>query len=208
MIFRAEDSQMIADRVDEVEKNTRADLVVVVSRSSGSDLDLAFALAAAVTWIAALVLLASPVEFDLLTLTIVAVVFFSGTAVFAHHFELTRLFAKRKRKIKQIEFGARAAFTEKRIFETHTRCGILIYYSRWERQARMVCDTVAARHLEGVDLKVFERKIETSLSASGSGLRAQGLCDALKEFATVLRERLPVTASSHHELNSRHGLKV
>jgi putative membrane protein len=189
--------QKIAERITAIEKASSAEVVVVMTKSSGHyrHADLAFAALVALATLC--VFLYSPEEFDFTFFPLQQLgAFVLGAMACAHVAPLRRLMSSRRVRETNVARAAKAAFVERGIHKTASRGGVLVYISAFERDAGVVLDV-------GLD----EARLGDPLAKAKEALRVavhEGkLADfdrALAEIGARLAEVYPVRADDVDEL--------
>lgn len=198
--------QRIENAVTEAEKHTRAELLVVINRQSGSyaDRELLFAVVTGVLLHSSMIL-SEQVFPDtwLLPCTILA-----GALAFA----LARLLPPLRRALvtaarrqHQVLVGARNAFCALEASATRERTGLLIYVSQFEDRLFLLPDY-------GLESKVEPAAWQRLLEQIGPPSRHADLAAALEQFlrqaGDLLARAFPPGASNPDEIPNHPHLEV
>lgn len=185
-------SEAVARKVSEIEATTDAEVVVVVSRCSGSYRDLAFAAAAAASLATFVVIAWVPwpvpepmVIADLALVWIGAAWFGAGSPWMAR-------LAGASRRTRQVREAADAAFHAEAVHATPRRLGLLVYASAWEGALELVPDV-------GIEARVPGGRW-AGVRAKASVADIDGLLRSLDAIGAVLAEHLPATGEAQVEL--------
>src|SRR5579885_1954538 len=188
MRFNEEESRLIGHCIHELDARTRAEVVLVVRKTSGHYRDVSLAAGAAAAFLALGVILYSPWVVPELVIPITIVAVFWGVAWLVQHSRVRVWLTTRKRRHEQVKKAAYAAFFEKQVHETESRAGILLYCSRFEKQALILADHNARPHLDQAKLAEFEAQ----LASAGSCARpAPALAEFLGTFGIYLGRVMP-----------------
>jgi uncharacterized membrane protein len=188
MRFSETESRLIGHCIRELEARTQAEVVLVVRKTSGHYKDVSYLVGAAAAFVAVGFALFTPWEIEPLAIPMPVLAVFLGAAWATQHSRVRVWLTTRKRRSDQVRKAAYAAFFEKQVHETSTRAGILLYCSRFEKQALILPDHCARECLPPERLAEFERK----LAEAGSGARpAQSLAEFLGTFGIYLGRVLP-----------------
>jgi putative membrane protein len=181
--------QSVTQAVRELEKQTAAEVVVVLAARSGSYRDVAYLAGAAVAWATLLFFIVSPSTYSPFWVPVETAALFAAAAWLVHRTPaLVRLLTSGKRREAQVTQAAEAAFVEERVDRTRERTGILVYVSLLERRLTILPDAgidgrVAPGHWRPVDLR------------SGEDVLAE-----LKRIGEILAQKVPSTGSNPDEL--------
>jgi putative membrane protein len=190
--------EAIERAVHEAEARTDCEIIVVAASRSGSYRDLALAVGAVDALAALVFLLFSPVAFSPIHIPFdLVLVLVLSTWVVDRSPRLLRLFATRKRKDRQVEEAAAAAFHQEAVHGTRGRTGVLVYVSALEDRVEVIPDAgVAARVPQGELNKV---RWGPNPDGRTPGDLPQFL-DGLKQLGAVLGTRIPALAHTPDEV--------
>ena len=185
------------DAVASVERQTSAEVVIALRRSSGHyrQADL---LAGSLAALAALcVFLYYPEPFDYTYLPLELIGFFACAGAASEHLPpLQRLLTSRKVRDENVHDAARGFFVDKRISRKTGRTGILVYLSALERRVEIVADIGVDEAALGPRWREARDRMEASL-VRGS---LDGFLQALEAMGPILAEALPHHAGDVNEL--------
>ena len=187
--------------IQEIEARTSAEVVLVVREASGSYRDIGLMSGAVVSWLFLLGAISVPAEISEFWLPLPMAFLFFGTSALVVRSRLKAWLARPKRKRAQVLRSARACFYEKKIHQTDSRTGILIYCSRLERQVCLLVDTGAEKKLIPERLRQFEMDFQKE-SPGGHKGRVRSLLENLRTFGVYLGNELPyVEATKSNQLD-------
>jgi len=175
--------------VREAEAGSAAELIVVVAARSGSYLDIALAVGAAVAMLTLIVALFAPPLFHPVAIAIEIPMAFGLAAWLAHRTPaLLRALAPAARMSQQVERAAAARFLDEAVHGTRARTGLLVYVSRLEERVVLLPDLgLAGRVPEAV-----WSDVAWSVSGDRSRPRTQDdLVRGIASIGTILRSRVP-----------------
>ena len=133
-------SQLVERAVEEIERSTDAEVVVVCAHRSGSyrDIPLAAASVAALVLLVVIEVLPFPIEPWAVVADLVIAWF--ATAWVVSSDRILRLLTSRKRLLRQVAEAAAAEFHSEAVHATPNRTGVLIYVSALERRVEVIAD--------------------------------------------------------------------
>lgn len=175
----------VREAVARVEKDSDAEVVVVVAPRSGSyaDVDLAAGLLLGLLSLA--VVLYSPVVFRPETLLLDIVLFvLLGRFLCSRTPALRRLLTSHRRCKAQVEASAKTAFMDFAVHATRGRTGVLLYLSLLERIGCVLTD----RGVDGKVPRAVFSELRLGLERGGS---LAALEESLQRGLDLLAERLP-----------------
>lgn len=188
MRFNEDESRLIGHCIHELDARTQAEVVLVARKTSGHYRDVSLGTGALAAFLALAVILYSPWEVHALVIPTVLLAVFWGVAWLTQHSRVRVWLTTRKRRHEQVKKAAYAAFFEKQVHETSTRSGVLLYCSRFERQALILADHGARACLDPEKIAEFEAK----LAVAGSSARpAASLAEFLGTFGIYLGRVMP-----------------
>ena len=188
MKFNDREQQLLGLCIEEMEARTCAEVVLVIRKSSGNYKDVSYLVGAGMAWFALLLVLSIPTEVPEMWIPLPLVFVFWSLSWLAHRTPLRAWLSTRKRKSLQVNRAAHACFYEKKIHETSSHSGILLYCSSLEKQARIVMDRNAAAALETKRISEFEAQLT---EACGSQDRFKALSETLRTLGLYLGAKLP-----------------
>jgi len=213
--FTDDDRQRVNRAVADAERETSAEIMVVVAGASGryDRAEDIFGvclglLALSVAWVAFQQL---SIEWGQPALRlnlpwIVAIVaggFVLGAIVAAHVDAIRRLLTPRGEMFAETAARARQAFFDQRIRRTAGRGGVLLYVSLFERIAVVLADDVASEKLgeQGViALRDHLTKRLAARSSAGGAATCEAIGETVKLVGERLRDSLPRQAGDVNEL--------
>lgn len=186
--------------VREIEKNTDAELVLVVRARSGSYrlADCFFGALFAFTGL--IFLLFSPVDFQPYWVLIdVVLLFFLGTFLSSRSNALRRLFTRETFRKAAVRTHAAAMFYEAGIANTDAETGVLIYLSLLERRLELIADRGVLKTVPALEWneQLFE------LHEAGRKSDPETLLKTLTKLGQLLACHLPATGKNPNELADR-----
>ena len=191
-------SEAVERAVREAERGTSAELIVVVAARSGSYLDVAGALGAAVAVLVLLAALFAPIPFHPLAVAIEIPLAFGIAAWLAHRTPgLLRALAPAARLRKQVERAAAEHFLAEAVHGTRGRTGLLVYLSLLEEHVALVPDL----GLEGRVPSAAWSAVRWSVSGDPSRPRTQeDLVRGIEGVGAILRARVPADGRDVNEI--------
>ena len=187
----------LAQAVGEIEKNTNAEIVVVVRGRSGSYRHADYLVGAIVALIGLIFVLFSPWEFHTYWIPFdVIALYVAGAFVSSRGDWLRRFFTSKKFQQKAARTGAAAMFYEAGIANTSAENGLLIYLSLLERQMEVIADRGVLKSVPPLKWNhaVFELKELAKDAEPGK------LIEGLRSLGKLLAEHLPATGENPNEL--------
>ena len=187
----------IADAVREIEKQTDAELVVVVRGRSGPYRQADYLCGAILAFLGLVFVLFSPFDFHTYWVPFdVIALFVIGTAICARLPVLRRLLTTKKFRANAARAGAAAMFYEAGIANTSSENGLLIYLSLLEHRLEIIADRGVLKAIPALvwNTTTFELK------------RIARHCDpdeliaSLRNLGSVLAEHMPATGENPNEL--------
>src|SRR5712692_1097710 len=133
--------EALAQTVREIEKDTDAEIVIVVRARSGSYHHADYLFGALVAFVGLLFVLFSPFEFHTYWIPVDVIVLFAvGAFLSSRSWAIRRLLTTKRFRANAARAGAAAMFYEAGIANTHAENGLLIYLSLLERKAEVIAD--------------------------------------------------------------------
>ena len=187
----------LAQAISEIEKNTNAEIVVVVRGRSGSYRHADYLFGAIVALFGLIFVLFSPWEFHTYWIPFdVTGLFVAGALVSSRGDWLRRFFTSKTFQQKAARTGAAAMFYEAGIANTSAENGMLIYLSLLERQMEVIADRGVLKSVPPLKWNhaVFELKELAKDAEPGK------LVEGLRSLGKLLAEHLPATGENPNEL--------
>lgn len=200
------DLDRIEKTVAEVEARTRAEILVVVNRQSGTYLDreILFGALGGVMTLAAMIL-SERVYAEALLIPYAGGIGLACFALARWIRPLRRALVRGTRRSHQVLVGARNAFCALNAGATRERTGILVYVSRFEDRILVLPDY-------GIEAKVEPGAWQRLLDALGPPSRHPDLAAAIERFlreaGEVLARAFPPTPDNPNEVPNRPRLEV
>jgi putative membrane protein len=187
----------LAQCVQEIERQTDAELVIVVRARSGSYRHADYLFGAVTAFAALLFLLYSPWTFTHHWVAIdVALLFAAGVYLSSRSDTLRRLLTTKEWRARSVRTHAAAMFYEAGIANTNAEMGVLVYLSLLERRLELIADRgvlLATPALQWND-RMF------ALRQAGREPRLQTFTQALRDLGDLLARHLPPTGENPNEL--------
>lgn len=188
---------LLAQCVKEIEKDTDAELVIVVRGVSGSYRQADYLFGALIAFAGLLLLLFLPVDFHQYWVPIdVALLFVFGAYFGSRSSGVRRLLTSRKFQHSAARTGAAAMFYEAGIANTNAEMGILIYLSLLERRLELIADRGVLKALPSLE---WNQSL-FALQQAGGDPNVETLLKALRDFGRLLGKHLPATGENPNEL--------
>ncbi len=187
----------LADAIREIEKNTNAEIVVVVRGRSGTYRHADYLFGAIVALVGLAFVLFSPFEFHTYWIPFdVTALFVAGAFVCSRGDWLRRLFTTKAFQEKAARAGAAAMFYEAGIANTSAENGVLVYLSLLERQMEVIADRGILKCVP--PLKWNHAAFELKQSAKDP--EPTKLVQGLHSLGKLLAEHMPATGENPNEL--------
>jgi len=188
----------VAKAIRELEEGTSAEIVVAVRPSSGHYRHTDFLVGFAFSFLALLIFLFHPLEFNIDWMPADSLIAFAaGTLLSANVPPLRRALTSKKLMHANVSTAARAAFVDLGVARTSGRSGILVFASMFERRVEVVADV-------GVDKAVLGTPFANAIAALGAavehGPNFPRFVQALGSFGPILSQTFPRLASDINEL--------
>jgi putative membrane protein len=187
----------IAGAIREIEKQTNAEMVVVVRGRSGNYLHADYLFGAIVALIGLVFVLFSPIEFHTYWIPLdVIVLFIAGAWVSSRGNWIRRTFTTKKFRANAARVGASAMFYEAGIANTSAENGMLVYLSLLERRLEIIADRGILKAVPPLTWNqcVFE------LHQIGKDATPPKFIEGLRMTGKLLAEHLPATGENPNEL--------
>lgn len=187
----------IGDAVREIEKQTDAEVVVVVRGRSGSYRQADYLFGAVVAFLGLLFVLFTPFDFHTYWVPFdVIALFLIGCLACSRTDALRRLLTSRRFRANAVRSGAAAMFYEAGIANTSAENGLLIYLSLLERRLEIIADRGILKAIPALqwntttfDLKRIARRCDPD-----------ELIESLRSLGRVLAAHMPPTGENPNEL--------
>lgn len=183
--------------VNEIEKNTNAELVIVVQGRSGQYAHADFLFGFLLAFAGLLFLLFSPFEFQHYWVAIdVALLFAAGSYLSSKTRFIRRLLTTEKFRGEAARARAAALFYETGIANTSAELGVLIFLSLFERRLELIADRGVLKAVPALEWNecMFE------LHEAGRRPEFTTVLAALNNLGGVLAKHLPATGENPNEL--------
>jgi len=187
----------IAAAIRDIEKQTSAEIVVVVRGRSGTYRQADYLFGAIVALIGLVFVLFSPIEFHTYWIPFdVVALFAAGAWISSRGDWLRRLFTTKKFRANAARTGASAMFYEAGIANTSAENGMLVYLSLLERRLEVIADRGILKAVPPLKWNqcVFE------LKQMGKEATPQKFIEGLRITGKLLAEHLPATGENPNEL--------
>ena len=187
----------LAQCVKEIEKDTDAELVIVVRARSGNYRHADYLFGALVAFAGLLFLLFLPFDFHQYWVPIdVAALFVIGAYLCSRSRIIRRLLTTKKFRAGAVRAGAAAMFYEAGIANTNAEMGVLIYLSLLERSLELIADRGVLKDMPPLE---WNRSL-SELIAVGRKPELQTFLKALGDLGVLLAKHLPATGENPNEL--------
>lgn len=189
--------ETLAGCVKEIERNTDAELVIVVRARSANYAHADYLFGFLLALVVLLFLIFSPFSFPEFLVPIdIAVAFVIGSIISWRSNFLRRLFSKEKFRRNSVRTAAAAMFYEAGIANTHAEMGVLIYLSLMERRLELIADRGV---LKMVPAQEWNREL-FDLHQIGENPEPRAFQSAIEQFGKVLATYVPATGENPNEL--------
>src|SRR5437588_697254 len=186
-------SDALARAVRDIEKDTDAEIVIVVRGRSGPYRHADYLCGVIVALVGLVFVLFSPFEFHTYWVPFdVAALFIAGAFVSSRTDAIRRLLTGRNFRAKAARTGAAAMFYEAGIANTSAENGLLIYLSLLERRLEVIADRGILKAVPALKWNnhVFE------LKKVGREPEPENLIKAVRNLGCVLAEHMPATGEN------------
>jgi|ERR1051326_160147 putative membrane protein len=190
-------SDALAGAVRDIEKQTDAELVIVVRGRSGIYRQADYLCGAVVAFVTLIFVLFSPFEFHVYLVPLdVVLLFAAGAFVSSRSDTIRRLLTTRKFRAQAARNGAAAMFYEAGIANTHAENGLLIYLSLLEKRLEVIADRGILKAVPPLKWNhaVFE------LKQVAYDPEPEKFLKAARDLGRLLAEHLPATGENPNEL--------
>lgn len=187
----------LAQCVKGIEKDTDAEIVIVVRARSASYRQADYLCGSFLGFVALLFVLFSPFHFHEYWVPVnVAVVFAGGVYLSSHVAGIRRLLTTRKFRAQAARTGAAAMFYEAGIANTDAEMGVLVYLSLLERRLELIADRGV---LKAVPAMEWNESL-FNLHQAGRRPELKALNEAMCDLGALLAKYLPATGENPNEL--------
>ena len=195
--FDKEASEAIASAVGEIEKQTDAELVIVIRGRSGPYRQADYLCGALLAFVGLLFFLFSPYVIHERWVPIEVILLFAlGTFVCSRWPFLRRVLTSKKFRANAAREGAAAMFYEAGIANTRAENGLLIYVSLLEQQIEIFADRGVLKAMPPLEWNTSIHELK-NLAANCEPDR---LIASLKNLGKVLAAHMPATGENPNEL--------
>ena len=189
--------EALAQAVRDIEKESDAEIVIVVRGRSGTYRHADYLCGAIIAFLGLIFVLFSPFEFHTYWVPVdVLLMFMAGAFVSARTDTLRRALTSRDFRAKAARAGAAAMFYEAGIANTSAENGLLIYLSLLERRLEVIADRGILKAVPALkwNNSVFE------LRRVGRRPEPESLIKAVRDLGGLLVEHMPATGENPNEL--------
>jgi putative membrane protein len=189
--------ESLAQAVRDIEKDTDAEIVIVVRGRSGTYRHADYLFGALVSLLVLAFVLFSPFDFHTYWVPFdVAVAFFAGAYASGRTNFIRRILSTKKFRAQAARTGAAAMFYEAGIANTSAENGLLIYLSLLERRLEIIADRGILKSVPALKWNnaVFE------LKRVGRKPEPEELVNAIRSVGALLTEHMPATGENPNEL--------
>jgi putative membrane protein len=195
--YDATASETLAQAVRDIEKNTDAEIVIVVRRRSGTYRHADYLCGAVMAFVGLVFVLFSPFEFHTFWVPFDVIgLFIAGAFVCSRTDFIRRVLTTKKFRSSSVRTGAAAMFYEDGIANTSAENGLLIYLSIFERRVEVIADRGI---LKAVPALKWNNAV-FALKQVGRSPESEKLIKAVRELGELLAQHLPPTGENPNEL--------
>lgn len=195
--FDATASETLAEAVRDIEKNTDAEIVIVVRRRSGVYRHADYLCGAVIAFVGLVFVLFSPFEFHTFWVPFDVIgLFIAGAFVCSRTDFIRRVLTNKKFRSQSVRTGAAAMFYEAGIANTSAENGLLIYLSIFERRLEIIADRGI---LKAVPALKWNNAV-FALKQVGRNPESETLIKGVRELGELLAQYLPPTGENPNEL--------
>jgi len=189
--------ETLAQAVRDIEKDSDAEIVIVVRGRSGTYRHADYLCGAIIAFAGLVFVLLSPFEFHTYWVPIdVLALFIAGAFVSSRTDFVRRSLTTKQFRAKAARTGAAAMFYEAGIANTSAENGLLIYLSLLERRLEVIADRGILKAVPALkwNNSVFE------LKRVGKKPEPENLVKAMHDLGCLLAEHMPATGDNPNEL--------
>src|SRR5207237_5946194 len=195
--FDQASSDALAGAVRDIEKDTNAEIVIVVRGRSGTYRHADYLCGSIIAMIGLIFVLLSPFEFHTYWVPFDVVLLFAAGPVLSSRSDMIRrLLTAKNFRAQAARNGAAAMFYEAGIANTHAENGLLIYLSLLERRLEVIADRGILKAVP--PLKWNHSLFELKQIAQNPD--SEKLVKAVRDLGCVLAEHMPPTGENPNEL--------
>jgi putative membrane protein len=187
----------LADCVRDIEKQTDAELVIVVRARSGSYRHVDLLCGAGLSYAGLLFLLFSPWVFAHYWVAVdIALLFALGYFISSKSNAIRRLLTSKEYRARAVRTQAAAMFYEAGIANTRAEMGVLIYLSLMERRLELLADRGVLKGAPPLEWNecVFD------LQQTGRRPHPEDFLKTLRAFGAMLAKNIPASGDNPNEL--------
>ena len=189
--------EALAQAVRDIEKNSDAEIVIVVRGRSGTYRHSDYLCGAIIAFIGLIFVLLSPFEFHVYWVPIdVFGLFVAGAFVCSRTDFVRRALTTKKFRAQAVRNGAAAMFYEAGIANTSAENGLLIYLSILERRLEIIADRGV---LKAIPALKWNNAVFGLKQVAGNP-DSENLIKAVRELGDLLTQCLPPTGENPNEL--------
>jgi putative membrane protein len=189
--------ELLAECVKEIERNTDAEVVIIVRARSASYAHADYLFGSLLAFAVLVFLLFSPFAFHQFWVPIDVVVFFViGAYVSSRSNVMRRLLSRTAFRSKAVRTAAAAMFYEAGIANTNAEMGVLIYLSLLERRLELIADRGVLKKVPAQEWNL----VLSELHEAGEKPEPKHFLEALRRFGKLLATHLPPTGENPNEL--------
>lgn len=192
----AETTAALTDAVRQLEKSSCAEVVVEVRARSGSYAHADARFAAALAFVALLVVIFSPWPFSHLAVVVDVIVAYAiGIFVAKRSNVLRRTFTTRKERDTRVRLVAASLFYERGVANTREEAGLLLYLSLLEKRMEIIADRGVLKAVPSLDWNAMISTIQKREAATPATL-----IDTMHTLEPMLACHLPSRGENPDEL--------
>jgi putative membrane protein len=187
----------LAQCVKGIEKDTDAEIVIVVRARSGSYRQADYLCGAIISFAGLLFVLFSPFNFHQYWVPIdVALLFAAGVYLSSRLSVIRRLLTTKKFRAHAVRTGAAAMFYEAGIANTDAEMGVLVYLSLLERRLELIADRGVLKAVPALEWN----QALFNLHQAGRRPELTALNETMCELGLLLAKHVPATGENPNEL--------
>ncbi len=187
----------LAQCVRDIEKDTDAEIVIVVRARSGSYRQADYLFGSILSFAGLLFVLFSPFNFHQYWVPVDVALLFAGGVYLSSRFNsIRRLLTTKKFRALAVRTGAAAMFYEAGIANTSAEMGVLVYLSLLERRLELIADRGVLKAVPALEWN----KSLFNLRQAGRHPDLKVLNQAMCELGALLAKHVPATGENPNEL--------